>query len=102
MDREPLAPSPPPELKYDEAEEEQERGTIRLLMKEEDDEVEEYGVEGLRYENGELLLAREDEAIRVSESNHWVSDSDESTQSDSNLALVEEKIERRRRSRKKE
>ena len=91
MDREPLAPSPPPELKYDEAEEEQERGTIRLLMKEEDDEVEEYGVEGLRYENGELLLAREDEAIRVSESNHWVSDSDESTQSGSNLALVEEK-----------
>lgn len=102
MDREPPAPSPPPELKYDEAEEEQERGTIRLLMKEEEDEVEEYGVEGLRYENGELLLAREDEAIRVSESNHWVSDSDESTQSGSNLALVEEKIERRRRSRKKE
>ena len=107
MDREPPAPSPPPELKYDEAEEEQERGTIRLLMKEEEDEVEEYGVEGLRYENGELLLAREDEAIRVSESNHWVSDSDESTQSDSNLALVEEKkkkeeVEKKNRERERE
>jgi hypothetical protein len=70
MDREPPTPSPPPELKNDDADEEHERGTIRLFTKEEDDEVEEYGVEGLRYENGELLLARDDEAIRV-ESLSW-------------------------------
>lgn len=65
MDRE---PSPPPELKNDAAEDEHERGTIRLFMKDEDDDVDDaYGVDGLRYENGELLLAREDEAIA---SNH--------------------------------
>jgi hypothetical protein len=65
MDRD---PSPPPELKNDAAEDEHERGTIRPFMKDEDDDVDDaYGVDGLRYENGELLLAREDEAIA---SNH--------------------------------
>lgn len=61
MDRE---LSPPPELKNEAAEEEHERGTIRLFMKEEEDEADDaYGVDGLRYENGELLRAREDDAI---------------------------------------
>lgn len=64
MDRE---PSPPPALKYDAADDEHERGTIRPFIKEEDDDVEENGVDGLRYENGELLRAREEEAIA---SNH--------------------------------
>ena len=40
MDREPER-SPPPELKYDEAEEEHERGMSRPFMSEEDDDVEE-------------------------------------------------------------
>lgn len=75
MDRD---PSPPPELKNDAAEDEHERGTIRPFMKDEDDDVDDaYGVDGLRYENGELLLAREDEAIA---SNHWVGDSRKETQ----------------------
>lgn len=60
MDR---GPSPPPELKYEDAEEEQERGMSRPFINEDDEEVEEYGVEGFRYENGELLRARDDDAI---------------------------------------
>lgn len=56
---------------YDEAEEEQERGIIRPLIKEDEDEdAEEYGVEGLRCENGELLLARDDEAIEWNRTCH--------------------------------
>lgn len=69
MDRD---PSPPPELKYEDAEEEQERGISLPFINEEDEEVEEYGVEGFRCENGELLRARDDDAI-------WVGDSDENT-----------------------
>lgn len=45
------------------AEEEQERGRSRGLESEEEEEVEEYGLAGLRYENGELLLARDEEAM---------------------------------------
>lgn len=45
MDRE---PSPPPELKYEDAEVEQERGMSRPFINEEDEEVDEYGVEGFR------------------------------------------------------
>lgn len=63
MDRE---PSPFPELTCEEAEEEHERGISRLFMNEEDvDEVEEYGLDGFRYENGELLRARDEDAIEL-------------------------------------
>ena len=77
MDRPPTPP--PPELKYDDAEEEQERGINLPFMKEDDEEVDEYGVEGFRCENGELLLAREDEAIEFA---HQVGDSADSEQQD--------------------
>ena len=54
------------ELRNDE-EEEFERGINLPLINEDDDEVEEYGVDDFRCENGELLLALEDdEAINVS------------------------------------
>lgn len=66
MDRE---PSPFPELKYEEAEVEHERGISRLFMNEEEvDDVDEYGVTGFRYENGELLRALDEDAIVFS----WV------------------------------
>ena len=60
-------------MKNDDAEDEQERGINLPFTKEEDEEVEEYGVDGFRYENGELLRAREDEAIEL---NRQVGDSD--------------------------
>lgn len=64
MDRE--EPSPPPaELKYEDAEDEQERGMSRPFMnEEEDEEADENCVDGFRCENGELLRAREDDAIQ--------------------------------------
>ena len=49
---------------------------MRPFVKEEvEEEAEERGVEGLRCENGELLLAREDEAIELT---HRVGESGES------------------------
>lgn len=60
MDRPPL--SPPPELKNDDdAVEEHERGISFPFMNEEDEEEDECGVEGFRWENGELLRARDDD-----------------------------------------
>ena len=59
MDRDP----PPPELKYDDAEVEHERGISFPFMNDDDDDVDEYGLDGFRYENGELLRARDDDAI---------------------------------------
>lgn len=59
-------------------EEEQERGITRPFVKEEvEEEAEERGVEGLRCENGELLLAREDEAIELT---HRVGESGETSE----------------------
>lgn len=60
MDREPY---PPPELKYVDADDEQERGISLLLRNEDVEDVEENGLGDFRYENGELLLAREEDAI---------------------------------------
>lgn len=60
MDREPY---PLPELKYEDADDEHVRGISLLLINEEAEEVEENGLEGFRYEKGELLLAREEDAI---------------------------------------
>lgn len=68
-----------PELKNDDAEEEHERGISLPFMKEEDEEVEEYGVDDFLCENGELLLAREDEAIKFT---HRVGDSAESAKNE--------------------
>lgn len=50
MDRE---PNPPPELKNDDAEDEQVLGINLLLINDEDEEVDEYGVDGFRCENGD-------------------------------------------------
>lgn len=51
------APNPPPELKNEEEEDELVLCNILLLNKDEVDEVDEKGLEGFRFEKGELLLA---------------------------------------------
>ena len=50
-------------MKYDDAEVEHERGISFPFMNDDDDDVDEYGLDGFRYENGELLRARDDDAI---------------------------------------
>ena len=62
-------PNPLLELKCKEAEEEHERNISRLFMNEDEvDKVDEYGLDSLLYENGELLRARDEDAIKFS----WV------------------------------
>lgn len=79
MDREPY---PLPELKYEEADDEHVRGIILLLISEEVEEVDENGLEGFLCENGELLLAREEDAIlesvcACSSLSRWLDDENE-------------------------